>query len=76
MDRTRAQWIAHVRNGSHTCYFEQPVCQDARWNMRERRGPVNARGIGQPGVPRHAAQRAQHGEPCARRIDLEIHPPP
>jgi hypothetical protein len=32
-------------------YFEQPVCQDAQGNMRESRGPVNARGIGQPGVP-------------------------
>ena len=32
-------------------YFEQPVCQDARGNMRVSRGSANASGIGQPGDP-------------------------
>jgi putative spermidine/putrescine transport system substrate-binding protein len=32
-------------------YFDLPVCQDAQGHMRVSKGPVNARGIGQPGVP-------------------------
>jgi putative spermidine/putrescine transport system substrate-binding protein len=32
-------------------YFDLPVCQDALGNMRVSHGPVNARGIGQPGDP-------------------------
>jgi putative spermidine/putrescine transport system substrate-binding protein len=32
-------------------YFELPVCQDARGNMRVSRGATDARGIGRPGDP-------------------------
>jgi len=36
--------------------FDQPVCQDARGNMRVSKGPVSASVIGQPGNPRHVSR--------------------
>lgn len=37
-------------------YFDLLVCQDALGNMRVNNGPVNARGIGQPGDPRQVSR--------------------
>jgi putative spermidine/putrescine transport system substrate-binding protein len=37
-------------------YFDLPVCQDLRGNMRVKQGPVSASRIGEPGVPNQVSR--------------------